>query len=145
MPTGLAPSLPRTRRALQQVAVHVLGHRRYDVTGHFGLRPTPGGLGTPAFGADVEVVRVSGHSLVHERGGAVARHLLSTLAAAAEFVGVDLSEDFSVGADTPPLVDIDAPLAIVDGDVRTLAEWWSSGVAAIDDVVATDPGSRSRP
>jgi hypothetical protein len=52
-----------TRVALQQVAVHVLARRRHAMTGRFGLRPTPGGLGTPLFG-EGEVVRISGDVLV---------------------------------------------------------------------------------
>src|SRR5438093_1388828 len=40
-----------TRGALQRVATHVLARARFLSTGKFGLRATPGGFGTPAFGA----------------------------------------------------------------------------------------------
>ena len=104
----------RSRLALQQVAVHVLARRRHAVTGRFGLRPAPGGLTTPVFG-DGEVVRVTGATLVVERGGGVLAEPLTTLGRAADLVGVDLAAPFSVGNDTPALADPDAPLAL-DGD-----------------------------
>lgn len=131
--------LAATRSALQRIATHVVARRRHDVTGRFGLRPAPGGLATPAFGGpdDVEVVRVAGHLLVHERAGRLTAEPISTLAAAAELVGVDLSADFGVGDDTPPLGEIDAPLAIDAGHVRALGAWWSLGAEAVDELVGT--------
>ena len=44
-----------TRDVLKRIATHVLARRRYAATGRFGLRATPGGFGTPAFGDTVEV------------------------------------------------------------------------------------------
>ena len=58
-----------TRDALQRVATHVLARARFAATGRFGLRATPGGFGTPAFGDGVEVLRVAGEVLVRERDG----------------------------------------------------------------------------
>jgi hypothetical protein len=59
------------RQELQRVATHVLARARYLATGHFGLRVTWDGIGTPAFGPDDEVLRICGGLLVHEsqRGG----------------------------------------------------------------------------
>jgi hypothetical protein len=131
----------RTRAGLHQLAVHVLARRRFAMTGRFGLRPTPGGLATPAFAAsdELEVIRTSGRFLVVERGGDVTVQPITTLAAAAELVGVDLGADFSVGTDTPAPVAVDEPLAIDDADARTLAAWWAFGRTVIDEVLATDP------
>src|SRR5262245_26285224 len=103
----MASAYGTTRRALHRVACHVVARARHRATGRFGLRVTPGGFGTPAFGEDVEVVRISGGLLVRERAGAggastaVAPLDGSTLADLAGLVGVDLREEFSAGPDTP--------------------------------------------
>jgi hypothetical protein len=125
-----------TRVALHQVAVHVLARRRQAVTGRIGLRPAPGGLATPPFGEAAEVVRVSGGLLVVERAGDAVAAPLTTLGAAADLVGVDLAADLSVGAETPPLADPAAPLAIHPPSVRWLAEWWALGAEVLDEVTA---------
>ena len=137
----MSSDLTPTRSGLHQIAVHVLARRRFTVTGRFGLRPAPGGLATPAFGPDdrLEVVRTSGRFLVLERGGDVRVEPITTLAAAAELVGVDLTADLSVGADTPAQVPVDEPLRVDDADARMLAAWWAFGQTVIDEVVATDP------
>jgi hypothetical protein len=132
------PEVPQTRRALHQLAVHVLGRRRHAFTGRFGLRAAPGGVATPAFGDDVEVVRTSGRYLVVERGNVTVAAPITTLAAAAGMVGVDLTVDFSVGGQTPALVDPEQPLAVSDRAARGLGAWWSLGTTAIDEVVATE-------
>ncbi len=131
---------PEERDLLQAVAVHVLARRRFEVTGRFGLRPTPGGFGTPPFGSDA--LRVSGGSFVVESGTTV-RHFdlaTSTLRDLATAAGVDLEGEFSCGSDTPPLPDADRPLAIDGALVEELGAWWWLGAAAIDRVVAGLPG-----
>lgn len=135
--------LPTTRRNLQLLATHILARRRHAVTGRFGLRPAPGGLATPAFGDDIEVIRVDGRFLVHERGGTATVEPISTLGAAAELVGADLSAEFTVGADTPSLTSIDEPLALDDGHVRTVGAWWSFGAEVIDEAIGTTPAAKS--
>jgi hypothetical protein len=126
-----------SRLSLQQVAVHTLARRRHAVTGRFGLRPSPGGLATPAFGDQGEVVRISGSMLVVERDGHARAELLTTLGRAAEHVGVDLAAEFSVGQATPGLADPDAPLAIDPAAARALADWWYFGATLLDEVAAT--------
>ncbi len=49
----------RTRDDLHRIAAHVLGRRRWAVSGHFGLRASPGGVATPAFGPEPEVLRLT--------------------------------------------------------------------------------------
>jgi hypothetical protein len=142
----LPPTLEETRLALQQVAVHVLARRRHAVTGRFGLRPSPGGLATPAFGDQAEVVRTCGRYLVVERGGEAATVEMTSLRRAAELTGVDLPTDtaepadgFSVGADTPAMVHPDQALHLDDAALEMLAEWYGFGSIVIDEVVATTP------
>jgi hypothetical protein len=131
--------LTATRLGLQQLAVHVLARRRHAVTGRFGLRPSPGGIATPAFGDPLEVVRTTGRHLVVERGGDASIEPITTLRRAADLVGVDLDDEFSTGGDTPPLQDPDQPLAVDDEAARRLAGWFAFGVGAIDAVSATSP------
>lgn len=134
-----SPLLAATRAELQRVATHVLARRRHAVTGKLGLRATPDGFGTPAFGPDVEVLRVSGGVLLRERAGDVAAVPLdgSTLADLARFAEVDLTATFSAGGDTPPLGDVDAAIRLDVADRRTLAGWFAIGWAALDAVCAS--------
>ena len=128
----------RTRDALQRVATHVLARARYAAAGRFGLRATPGGFGTPAFGDAVEVLRVSGGVLVHERDGHASSMAIdgATLAALAEFAGADLGVPFEAGHDTPPLGDVDEPLTVDSGQAAALAAWWHLGWQVIDTAAA---------
>jgi len=134
-PSPAPTDLTATRLDLQRLAVHVLSRRRHAVTGRIGLRPAPGGLATPAFGDGPEVVRIDGRYLVHERGDRATVVPITTLAAAAELVGVDLSDEFSVGAHTPPLSAVDEPVQLDEDHVRLLAAWWGFGVEVIDEAI----------
>lgn len=104
------------------------------MTGRFGLRPTPGGFGTPAFGEPSEVARVSGLSLVHETGGGVRVLPIagSTLRALASFVGADIDASFSVGSDTPEVGDPDEPLNLDGSTTDAIAEWFGLGSVVLD-------------
>lgn len=131
-----------TRDALRNVATHVMARAQHARSGRIGLRVTPGGFGTTEYGPDHERVRVSGGILVHESrsaSGATSRALeidSATLADLARFVGVDLSVDFSVGNDTPPLGDVDAPIRVQGPAERVLADWYSTASQALDRIVA---------
>jgi len=129
-----------TRGALQRVATHVLARARFLSTGKFGLRPTPGGFGTPAFSADVEVIRVSGLTLVRERAGRSTSMPLdgSTLDQLAAFVDTDLAAPFDVGHDTPDLGDPAQPIALDGATAHVLADWWDLGAQVLDSVIATE-------
>jgi hypothetical protein len=135
----LAETYERTRAELQRVAVHVLARRRYAVSGRFGLRATPGGFGTPAFGDPLEVVRLAGMTLVHEVGGDVSAVPLSgaSLADLAQAVGADLATEFSAGEDTPALGDLDAPLSIDEPGVAAHAVFLHLGWRALDAIIAS--------
>ena len=105
LPSGFV----ETRQALRRLAVYVLSPGRKAVTGRIGLQPTPGGFGTPVFG-EGEQLRVEGATLHRQRGGSTESTPITSLAAAADFAGVKLSEDPGVGHDIPELGDAEAPL-----------------------------------
>ena len=129
-----------TRAELHRVATHVIAKRRFDVTGRFGLRSTPGGFGTPLFGDD-EVVRVAAASLLRERRigdhNATATHPLAgaTMRELAVFVDVELDPGFSAGKDTPDLGDPDVPLRIDAASVEMMGDWYAGGARAVDHAV----------
>ena len=133
-PSDLVP----TRRALHRVAAHVLGRRRYQVVGRFGLRASPGGFATPAFGEVSEVLRVSGMHLVREGPGGAALMPLrgSSLRALAGFAGADLGANFSVGSDTPDPGDPDGVIDVEPAALETLAAWLDLGWRVLDGVAA---------
>ena len=138
----LLPSTYRsTRSGLHRVAAHILARRRFDVSGHFGLRASPGGFATPAFGADPETLRVAGTTLVREMGGASESMEMagSTLRDLASFAGTDLEKDFSCGDDTPALGDIDVALDLDAAAASVVAGWYDLGWQVLDIVVAALP------
>lgn len=132
----LPPTYESTRTALHAAAEHVLASARYQAEGRIGLRPTRGGIGTPAFG-DREVLRVEIDQLVHERAGAVRRAPLTTLGAAAAFAGVPLGAPPVYTPLTPG--DPDLPLTVDGAAARILAEWYAMGAAVLGDLVAEYP------
>ena len=138
----LPATLAATRHELQRVATHVLARRRFDRCGRFGLRATPGGFGTPAYGDDHEVLRVAGTRLVRETTGDTAATAWvelsgSTLSDAAAFGGVDLAEPFAVGGDTVELGDIETPVEIDAASVEVLADWYHFSSIVLDATLAT--------
>ena len=131
-----------TRSALHRVAAHILARRRFDISGRFGLRASPGGFATPAFGEGPETIRVAGDRLVREIGGLSTSIPLvgSTLRELARASDVDLSKPFDCGPDAPALGDIDEPIGLDLEAVRVLADWYDLGWRSLDAVVATLPG-----
>ena len=127
-----------TRDALHRIGNHVLARARHRATGRIGLRSTPGGFGTPAFGDAVEVLRVSGDGLVRERDGHSSTIPMqgATLADLAAFAGVDLTEPFDAGHDTPRVGDPHSPITVDATEAARLADWWEFGWRVLDTVVA---------
>jgi len=123
-----------TRSELHRVAAHVLGRRRFDVSGHFGLRASPGGIATPAFGPEPEVLRISGTELVREVGTESSQVGLagSTLADVAHFADVDLESEYSSGPNTPPVGSPDVPLRFDQGELAELVAWFDLGWRVLD-------------
>jgi hypothetical protein len=144
MPTDMS-----SRTTLQRVAVHIVARARQQATGRFSLRATPGGFGTPEFGPALRRVRVSGTVLVVESDaeGAPSSHAVevngATLQELAAAAGVDLSLPLDVGHDTPPLGDVDQPLAVEGDTARTIAGWYARVNVALDVVVTRLGGGAS--
>jgi hypothetical protein len=134
------PALPdsylSTRDALHAVAEQVVAAAYFHATTHIGLRPSPRGFGTPEFG-EGERVRVDSTALIHERAGTTRRHELTTLRAAAAFVGIPLG--------APPVytpttsIPAEAPLEIDREAALVLAGWYALGGALLADLRAAHP------
>jgi hypothetical protein len=132
-----------TRGELHRIAAHVLGRRRYAVSGHFGLRASPGGISTPAFGPEPETLRLTPLCLVREVGAesqglALAGATLSSLAA---FGGADLDDGFSAGGDMPAVGAADEPLSLDAQELAGLFSWFDLGWRVLDEVMAERTGS----
>jgi hypothetical protein len=143
---ALSTGFADTRRAVHVIGAHVLSRARHAVTGRIDLTPTPGGLGTPTFGPDHRVIRLSGGALLVEATGerpttsvtAVRGATLRSLAAQA---GADLDSEFFAGSDTPPPGDPDQIIDVDEEAIRDLGAWFALGEQVIDAVVATRPPS----
>lgn len=129
------------RRAVHRVAVHVLARARAQADERIGLSPTPGSLGTPAHGPDHAIVRLTPTSLVVEGAGPtrVAPLAEATLRSLAAVAAVDLAAPLDVGADTPPLGDLDAPVDLDPATVALLAAWHAMAWQVLEQVVAALP------
>jgi hypothetical protein len=132
----------RTRSDLHRTAAHVLGRRRYAVSGHFGLRASPGGIATPAFGPEPETLRVTPECLVREVGNEAHGLALAgaTLASLAAFVGADLDAEFSAGSDMPAPGPPDEPLELDAKELTDLFSWFDLGWRVLDEVMAERTG-----
>jgi hypothetical protein len=141
--TATADAGVESRSVLHRVAAHVLARRRYEVSGRFGLRASPGGFVTPPFGETPETLRVAGAFLVRERGGACAARPIagSTVRQLADFAGTDVDSAFSCGEDTPSLGDADAPLELDAARARRIADWYQLGWIALDEVLTSVPAA----
>ena len=130
----LPPNFSVAVDALHALAEKVLSAAYFHSTAHIGLRPTPRGFGTPVFG-DAERVRVDATELVHERAGEVRRHEITTLDAAAAFVGVPLGAPsvFTATTTIPP----DASLAVDRDSSLALGDWYALGAALMHDLRTT--------
>jgi hypothetical protein len=127
-----------TRSELHRLCTHVLARRRYEVTGHFGLRASPGGIATPAFGDEPEVLRVAAGQLVREVGNRSSSMPIdgASLRDLAAFAGTDLGAAFSAGNDTPPLDDVHRPVRLRGAELDALVDWYDLGSRVLDAVLA---------
>ena len=132
----------RTRSDLHRTAAHVLGRRRYAVSGHFGLRASPGGIATPAFGPEPETLRVTPECLVREVGNDASGLALAgaTLGSLAAFAGADLEGEFSAGAGMPAPGPDDQPLELDAKELAELFSWFDLGWRVLDEVMADRAG-----
>jgi hypothetical protein len=120
-----------TRDALHQVAFFAVSPARYQAEGRMGLRAAPGGFGTPEF--DGRVARVEGSTLVHEQADGIASQAITTVRAAAEFLGVEYSTDWYQGFRDPLApVDPDGELVVDDDAARALGAWFGFGFDVLE-------------
>lgn len=137
--SGSLALLPRefvaTRDAIGRVAAHILARRRSDATGRIDLRASPGGIATPAFGDDAEVLRTDGGALLVERGDTITVHRLTTLDDLAAAVGMDLTGPLSLGGDPPPLGDPSGRLDVDERAARVLGDWFGFVTTVLDEIL----------
>lgn len=125
------------REDLHRLAYAVVAETRRQATGRFGLRPTPGGFGTPEF--EGRRVRVEGRDLIIEAGNEVSRTQITSLAEAARFAGVEPGTEASED-DSPPLGDTAAHLQFDAGTVALLGDWYELGDSVMEEL-AREPGA----
>ena len=132
-PLGRAPDHYAVRRDdLHRLAYGVVSNARKAANGKFGLRWTMDGFGTPFYGDDTQA-RVEGPILVRQHGDKVDAEEITTLAAAAKFLGVEATSD-QAEHDTVALGDIDRPLT-VDGElVAFISDWFGMATAALEEL-----------
>lgn len=115
-----------TRDELHQIAFFALGPARYRAEGRMGLQAAPGGFGTPEF--DGKVARVEGDSIVLEEADKVATQAITTVRAAAGFLGIDYQVDWYEDFHDPlEPMDPDTPLGVDDTSSRALGQWFNFG------------------
>lgn len=135
------PTLVRTRLGLQAFAEHVLCAARHAATGRIGLLATADGFATPAFPSDRgdRTVTVSGLELVVSDDDGNRRSPLTTVGAAAAFVGIAPGAPTEVFTPTTAL-EPDVPLDLSPAAATQLAAWNQLGLAALtalrDDLAA---------
>lgn len=127
-----------TRSELHRLCAHVLGRRRFEVSGHFGLRASPDGIATPAYGPEPEVLRLAGNLLVREVGSECSTLEVggSSLTELAAFAGTDLDTPFSAGDDTPPIGDATTPIHLDPAHYDTIVRWFDLGWRVLDRVLS---------
>lgn len=127
----LPEGFSQTRDSLHQIAFFALGPVRYKAVGRMGLQAAPGGFGTPRF--DGRVVRVEGATLVYEQPDQMASQTITTVRAAAEFVGITYEVNWYQDFHDPLTpIDPEMPLAVDDTSARALGQWFNFGSETLD-------------
>jgi hypothetical protein len=134
-PLGDLSVLECTRLSWHAVAEQVMAPARHQAAGRIGLRATPGGFGTPPFEREGEEheLRVVRRELVVRRGAAEQSIPLTTIAAAAEAVGIEPGAPADVYTPTTDL-PADSSLDIDDAAADALAAWFDSAWSALEDL-----------
>ncbi len=128
------PELPaafaETRDKLHQLAYFAIAPARYKAVGRMGLRPKPGGFGTPEF--DGRIARIEGDLLVHEAEGNVSSQIVSTIRSAARFFGVEYEEVwFADFKDLLAPANPDVELSLDVPGVTAVAELFAFGAEVL--------------
>lgn len=129
----LPPTFGDTRRALHQIAFFAISPARHDAVGRMGLRPTPGGFGTPPF--EGRVARVEGDHLIHEHPGGSDSTAVSTTRQAARFFGREYEAQWFPDFHDPLTPgDPDEPLTVDPTATAVLGEWLRFGFEVLDEL-----------
>ncbi len=96
-----------------------------------------GGFGTPFFGDDRQI-RIEGSTLLDQRSGSVHSAPITSLRAAADFLGTAIDPDIAAEHDSPALGDVDARLEIDETAVHFLGDWFGMAFVALE-AVRADP------
>lgn len=125
---------------LQRIATHIVARARYQATGRFSLRVTPGGFGTPEYGADHKRVRVSGTTLIAEsdaEGAASTRTkpiVGTTMPRLAHLAGARIISPFDVGRDTPKVGSLAHAIQLDLPTVDLVCRWFATVAGVLDRV-----------
>jgi hypothetical protein len=136
---GDVDALVATRRSWHALAEHVVAPARHAVNGKIGLRYTRGGFGTPFYGDD-EQVRVVGRALVVIRSEVVEWHVITTVRAAAEAVGIAPGAPADVYTPTTAL-EADERLVLHDEALDFLGDWFGFATSVLEELRAAVPSS----
>jgi hypothetical protein len=134
VPVGDAGAFAATRQAWHAVAEQVVAPARRRANGKIGLRATNRGVGTPFYGRD-EQARIEGASVVVVRDGIERRRDVTTLAAAAELVGVEPGAPADLYKPATH-VALDAPLTIDQHAARVLGDWFGFASSVLEELRA---------
>ncbi len=126
---------PVRRDDLHRLAYGVVSNARKAANGKFGLRWTMGGFGTPFFGNDTQV-RVERNLLVVQQGDKIEAETITTLGAAAEFLGVEATSD-QAEHDTVALGDLERPLTVDQELVAFISDWFGMATMALEELRCT--------
>ena len=127
MLADLPPAYAATRESLRALACFALSPARKARTGRIGLRAHGGGIATPPFD-DGTRIALRGVDLEAPTGEVVR---VTTVAAAARFLGIEPSSDPGVGHDLPPF-EPDADLQIDAEASLALGSWYRFAQQALD-------------
>jgi len=131
----LPPTFAATRESLRSLACYALSPARKVRTGRIGLRAFGGGFATPPFD-DGTRYAVRGDALSRRPGDAT---LITTVSAAATFLGIEASVDPGVGGDLP-LFAPDAELAVDPAASLALGSWYAYAQRVLETVAASVAG-----
>jgi len=127
---------PDARNGYHRLAYGIVAEARRLANTKFGLRYTRGGFGTPFFGDD-EQVRVENGQLVQQRGDQADAIAITTLRAAADFLGIEPGTDAGEH-DSPPLGDFDEDLGATAETGDFLAAWFGFAWAVLEELRLTE-------
>jgi hypothetical protein len=133
--------LAATRAGLHQLAEQVLAADLVRHTGLIGLRPVPGGIGTPPFIVDgaTRQVLVVGTELVLVNGEERTSWEVTTVADAGRHLDLTTGAPAVYTAATP--VEPDRPLDLDGAAVQAIADWLAVGADALERFAAEHGGA----